>query len=231
MIDQQKILSIYSNEQLSLSFTQQFQTTTIAFIDQVKGLYQLKESLYDTISIVVTDSLDCFEACDRFCVNAETLNCLILIVPHSLTVPSISQFSKAVVYRRSNDETTQVALEKIFSSLIKFTTMSDAYIDSSDIKTCLQFRSNRYLKIFRSSLENLEHLPSGNNFISQLAQNDSIMITVNTQISCTKESFRIINPVLKHLGENFDGEIFWGCSSNENAKHDTDFYILQACAA
>ena len=226
VIDPTKTTSIYSSEPLSTDLMQQLQALFYGLNTEVKALSQLSESLSDTISVVVTDRLDCF---DGFA--AEAVNCLILILPHSLIVPSISQFSTAVIYRRLNDETTQVALEKIFSSLIKFTTMSDTYIDTSDINTCLQFRSDRYLNVFHGSFEKLEYLSNGENFISQLAQNDSIMITINTQTSCTKESYRILEPVLKHLGEDFDAEIFWGCQSHEHLKQNADFYILQSTVA
>ena len=226
VIDPTKTTSIYSSEPLSTGLMQRLQALFYGLNTEVKALSQLSESLSDTISVVVTDRLECF---DGFA--AEAVNCLILIVPQSLNVPSTGQFSTAVIYKRSDDETIAVALEKIFSSLIKFTVMSTAYLDTLDINSCLQFRNHRYLNVFHGSFERLEYLSNGENFISQLTQNDSIMITINTQTSCTKESYRILEPVLKHLGEDFDAEIFWGCQSHEHLKQNTDFYILQSTVA
>lgn len=226
MIDQQHTTSIYSNEPLSLNFMQKIQSGSISAINEVKDLGRLKESLADTISVVVTDRLDCLEL-----VNSEKLNCLILIVPQSLPIPASSNLSKMVIYRRFADETAQVAVEKIFSSLIKFTAIGSAYIDTYDINLCLSFQHGRFLKIIYSSMENIEQLSYAKNFISQLTKHDSIIITTNTKTPCIKESFHILKPLLKQLGENFDRDIFWGCISNENSNQDTDFYILQACAS
>ena len=226
LIHPTKTTSIYSSEPLSTGLMQRLQALFYGLNTEVKALSQLSESLSDTISVVVTDRLECF---DGFA--AEAVNCLILIVPQSLNVPSTGQFSTAVIYKRSDDETIAVALEKIFSSLIKFTVMSTAYLDTLDINSCLQFRNHRYLNVFHGSFERLEYLSNGENFISQLTQNDSIIININNQSPETQQPFRTLQPVLKHLSKNFAGDIFWSCLSQENVPKNNDFYILQASTA
>lgn len=219
------ITSIYSDQKLSLSFIEQHEKELNGIPSSIKAISQLKQSQSDTMSIVVAESLDCLELYD-----VEKINCLVLILPHSVTLAPNSRFSKAVVYRRKSDETEQAALEIIFKSLIRFTTSNYMFIDVQDIQYALSYFEGRYLRIFHYTLESFAKASEAGEFLDKLENNDSMMILLNYKEDAKKYA-QMIDMILKPLEEPFNGDVFHAVLDTESPDLSNSFYILHACPA
>ncbi len=223
--NRKQITSIYSDQKLSLSFVEQSERELSGMPSDIKLISQLKQSQSDTMSIVIAENLDCLELYD-----IEKINCLVLILPHSVTLASNSRFSKAVVYRRKPDETEQSALEIIFKSLIRSTNSNYMFIDVQDIQYALSYCQGRYLRIFHYTLESFTKASETGEFLDRLENNYSLMIFLNFREEIEKYA-QIIDTILKPLGELFDGDVFYAILDTESPDLSNSFYIFHACPA
>lgn len=220
-VDLNENLAIYTHTKINLDF---FNPTVehLRPLNMVqKPLSALAYSQTDKIVIIIVDNLAELTAIPIGCEHS-----IVITAKNNLT-PLPEHLSNTIIYQQASNENHQQALEKVFNALIKTYFSTELFLEPADLYQSDAFeKGQRYINIH--SLQ--EHQLMNENvkpLFSPIGKNGTVILNFNLhQSSFSLDKIQDLTEIIiEHLGEKFDGEIFYSCNATSKPEQSDLIYL------
>lgn len=216
-----EIINVYSNIPLHLDFfnasIENFRPICITH----KPLTELPFSHVDKIGIVIVHDLAELESLKIGCEH-----CLVIIAKNTLTTTP-EHLSKVMTYTQSAMESPQQALETVFHGLITTYFSTEMFLEPVDIYQSDAFeKGQRRINIHLLQEPQLmsEDVKA---LFNPIGQDDTVIFNFDLHHSSfSLDKVQDLTQIMiKHLGEKFDGEIFYSCRASSKPDLQNLIYL------
>lgn len=220
-VDLNENITIYTHTKINLDF---FNPTVehLRPLNMVqKPLSALAYSQTDKIVIIIVDDLAELTAIPIGCEHS-----IVITAKNNLT-PLPEHLSNTIIYQQASNENHQQALEKVFNALIKNYFSPELFLEPADLYQSDAFeKGQRYINIH--SLQ--EHQLMNENvkpLFSPIGKNGTVILNFNLhQSSFSLDKIQDLTEIIiEHLGEKFDGEIFYSCNATSKPEQSDLIYL------
>jgi len=214
-------ISVYSNIPFHLDFFDPKIENLRPFSITQKSLSELPFSQTDKVAIIIVNDLAELTAITIGCEHS-----IVITAKNSLAIMS-EDLSHAMIYQQSADENHQQALEKVFHALIKTYFSTEIFLEPSDIYQSDAFEKGQR-RINIHSLQEQQLLSEDTKTLfSPIGQNDAVILNFDLHQSSfsLNTAQDLTDIIIEHLGEKFDGEIFFSCRASSTPNQQTLIYL------
>ena len=216
-----QMIHIYSNIDLHLEF---FDLTTeklrpFSIIQQ--SLSELPFSDANTVTVIIVDDLAELSAIPIGCEHS-----IVITAKNNLT-PLPEHLSNAIIYQQTSSENHQQALEKVFHALIKTYFSPELFLEPADLYQSDAFEKGQH----RINIHLLQEQQLMNENVKPLfnpiGKDGTVILNFNLhQSSFSLDKIQDLTEIIiEHLGEKFDGEIFYSCNATSKPEQSDLIYL------
>ena len=225
-VDLNENLVIYTHTKINLDF---FNPTVehLRPLNMVqKPLSALAYSQTNKVAVIIVDDLAELTAIPIGCEHS-----IVITAKNNLT-PLPEHLSNALIYQQTVNENHQQALEKVFNALIKTYFSTELFLEPADLYQSDAFeKGQRYINIHSLQEQQLMN-ENVKPLFSPIGKDGTVILNFNLhQSSFSLDKIQDLTEIIiEHLGEKFDGEIFY--SSNATSKPEqSDLIYLSYLSA
>ena len=215
------MIHIYSNIDLHLEF---FDLTTeklrpFSIIQQ--SLSELPFSDANTVTVIIVDDLAELSA-----IPIGSEHSIVITAKNNLT-PLPEHLSNTIIYQQASNENHQQALEKVFHALIKTYFSLELFLEPADLYQSDAFEKGQR----RINIHSLQEQQLMNENVKPLfnpiGKDDTVILNFNLhQSSFSLDKVHDLTEIIiEHLGEKFDGEIFYSCNATSKPEQQNLIYL------
>lgn len=220
-VDLNENITIYTHTKINLDF---FNPTVehLRPLNMVqKPLSALAYSQTDKIVIIIVDDLAELTAIPIGCEHS-----IVITAKNNLT-PLPEHLSNALIYQQTVNENHQQALEKVFNALIKTYFSPELFLEPADLYQSDAFeKGQRYINIHSLQEQQLMN-ENVKPLFSPIGKNGTVILNFNLhQSSFSLDKIHDLTEIIiEHLGEKFDGEIFYSCNATSKPEQSDLIYL------
>ena len=220
-VDLNENITIYTDTKINLDF---FNPTVehLRPLNMVqKPLSALAYSQTDKIVIIIVDDLAELTAIPIGCEHS-----IVITAKNNLT-PLPEHLSNALIYQQTVNENHQQALEKVFNALIKTYFSPELFLEPADLYQSDAFeKGQRYINIHSLQEQQLMN-ENVKPLFSPIGKNGTVILNFNLhQSSFSLDKIQDLTEIIiEHLGEKFDGEIFYSCNATSKPEQSDLIYL------
>lgn len=220
-VDLNENLAIYTHTKINLDF---FNPTVehLRPLNMVqKPLSALAYSQTDKIVIIIVDDLAELTAIPIGCEHS-----IVITAKNNLT-PLPEHLSNALIYQQTVNENHQQALEKVFNALIKTYFSTELFLEPADLYQSDAFeKGQRYINIHSLQEQQLMN-ENVKPLFSPIGKDGTVILNFNLhQSSFSLDKIQDLTEIIiEHLGEKFDGEIFYSCNATSKPEQSDLIYL------
>ena len=186
-----------------------------------KPLSALACSQTDKVAIIIVDDLVELTAIPIGCEHS-----IVITAKNNLTTLP-EHLSNVIIYQQASNEDHQQALEKVFNALIKTYFSTELFLEPADLYQSDAFeKGQRYINIHSLQEQQLmnENLKP---LFSPIGKDDTVILNFNLhQSSFSLDKIQDLTEIIiEHLGEKFDGEIFYSCNATSKPEQSDLIYL------
>ena len=220
-VDLNENITIYTHTKINLDF---FNPTVehLRPLNMVqKPLSALAYSQTDKIVIIIVDDLAELTAIPIGCEHS-----IVITAKNNLT-PLPEHLSNALIYQQTVNENHQQALEKVFNALIKTYFSPELFLEPADLYQSDAFeKGQRYINIHSLQEQQLMN-ENVKPLFSPIGKDGTVILNFNLhQSSSSLDKIQDLTEIIiEHLGEKFDGEIFYSCNATSKPEQSDLIYL------
>ena len=220
-VDLNENITIYTHTKINLDF---FNPTVehLRPLNMVqKPLSALAYSQTDKIVIIIVDDLAELTAIPIGCEHS-----IVITAKNNLT-PLPEHLSNALIYQQTVNENHQQALEKVFNALIKTYFSTELFLEPADLYQSDAFeKGQRYINIHSLQEQQLMN-ENVKPLFSPIGKDGTVILNFNLhQSSFSLDKIQDLTEIIiEHLGEKFDGEIFYSCNATSKPEQSDLIYL------
>lgn len=220
-VDLNENITIYTHTKINLDF---FNPTVehLRPLNMVqKPLSALAYSQTDKIVIIIVDDLAELTAIPIGCEHS-----IVITAKNNLT-PLPEHLSNALIYQQTVNENHQQALEKVFNALIKTYFSPELFLEPADLYQSDAFeKGQRYINIHSLQEQQLMN-ENVKPLFSPIGKDGTVILNFNLhQSSFSLDKIQDLTEIIiEHLGEKFDGEIFYSCNATSKPEQSDLIYL------
>ena len=220
-VDLNENLAIYTHTKINLDFFNPAMEHLRPLNIVQEPLSTLASSQANKIVIILVDDLAELTEIPIGCEHS-----IVITAKNNLT-PLPEHLSNALIYQQTVNENHQQALEKVFNALIKTYFSPELFLEPADLYQSDAFeKGQRYINIH--SLQ--EHQLMNENvkpLFSPIGKNGTVILNFNLhQSSFSLDKIQDLTEIIiEHLGEKFDGEIFYSCNATSKPEQSDLIYL------
>ena len=220
-VDLNENLAIYTHTKINLDF---FNPTVehLRPLNMVqKPLSALAYSQTDKIVIIIVDDL-----AELTAIPIGFEHSIVITAKNNLT-PLPEHLSNALIYQQTVNENHQQALEKVFNALIKTYFSTELFLEPADLYQSDAFeKGQRYINIHSLQEQQLMN-ENVRPLFSPIGKDDTVILNFNLhQSSFSLDKVKDLTEIIiEHLGEKFDGEIFYSCNATSKPEQSDLIYL------
>ena len=220
-VDLNENITIYTHTKINLDF---FNPTVehLRPLNMVqKPLSALAYSQTDKIVIIIVDDLAELTAIPIGCEHS-----IVITAKNNLT-PLPEHLSNALIYQQTVNENHQQALEKVFNALIKTYFSPELFLEPADLYQSDAFeKGQRYINIHSLQEQQLMN-ENVKPLFSPIGKDGTVILNFTLhQSSFSLDKIQDLTEIIiEHLGEKFDGEIFYSCNATSKPEQSDLIYL------
>ena len=220
-VDLNENLAIYTHTKINLDF---FNPTVehLRPLNMVqKPLSALAYSQTDKIVIIIVDDL-----AELTAIPIGFEHSIVITAKNNLT-PLPEHLSNALIYQQTVNENHQQALEKVFNALIKTYFSTELFLEPADLYQSDAFeKGQRYINIHSLQEQQLMN-ENVKPLFSPIGKDGTVILNFNLhQSSFSLDKIQDLTEIIiEHLGEKFDGEIFYSCNATSKPEQSDLIYL------
>ncbi len=220
-VDLNENLAIYTHTKINLDF---FNPTVehLRPLNMVqKPLSALAYSQTNKVAVIIVDDLAELTAIPIGCEHS-----IVITAKNNLT-PLPEHLSNALIYQQTVNENHQQALEKVFNALIKTYFSPELFLEPADLYQSDAFeKGQRYINIHSLQEQQLMN-ENVKPLFSPIGKDGTVILNFNLhQSSFSLDKIQDLTEIIiEHLGEKFDGEIFYSCNATSKPEQSDLIYL------
>ena len=220
-VDLNENLAIYTHTKINLDF---FNPTVehLRPLNMVqKPLSALAYSQTNKVAVIIVDDLAELTAIPIGCEHS-----IVITAKNNLT-PLPEHLSNALIYQQTVNENHQQALEKVFNALIKTYFSTELFLEPADLYQSDAFeKGQRYINIHSLQEQQLMN-ENVKPLFSPIGKDGTVILNFNLhQSSFSLDKIKDLTEIIiEHLGEKFDGEIFYSCNATSKPEQSDLIYL------
>ena len=220
-VDLNENITIYTHTKINLDF---FNPTVehLRPLNMVqKPLSALAYSQTDKIVIIIVDDLAELTAIPIGCEHS-----IVITAKNNLT-PLPEHLSNALIYQQTVNENHQQALEKVFNALIKTYFSTEMFLEPTDLYQSDAFgKGQRRINIHSLQEQQLMN-ENVKPLFNPIGKDGTVILNFNLhQSSFSLDKIQDLTEIIiEHLGEKFDGEIFYSCNATSKPEQSDLIYL------
>ena len=151
---------------------------------------------------------------------------IVITAKNNLT-PLPEHLSNALIYQQTVNENHQQALEKVFNALIKTYFSTEMFLEPTDLYQSDAFGKGQC----RINIHSLQEQQLMNENVKPLfnpiGKDGTVILNFNLhQSSFSLDKIQDLTEIIiEHLGEKFDGEIFYSCNTTSKLEQSDLIYL------
>jgi len=214
-------ISVYSNIPFHLGFFDPKIENLRHFSMTQKSLSVLPLSQTDKIAIIIVDDLAELTAITVGCEHS-----IVITAKNSLAIMP-DALSHTMIYQQSADENPQQALEKVFHALVKTYFSTELFLEPSDIYQSDAFEKGQRRINIHSLQEQQLFSEEIKTLFSPIGQDDTVILNFDLHPSSFSldKIQDLTDIIIEHLGEKFDGDIFFSCRASSTPNQQTLIHL------
>ncbi|WP_042893301.1 hypothetical protein [Acinetobacter junii] len=218
---QNKNLIIYTHAIINLDFFNPAIENLRPLNIVQKPLSALACSQADKVAIIIVDDLAELTEMPIGCEHS-----IVITAKNNLTHLPEHLFN-TIIYQQASNENHQQALEKVFHALLKTYFSPELFLEPADLYQSDAFeKGQRYINIHSLQEQQLinENVKALFNLIGK---EDTVILNFNLhQSSFSLDKIQDLTDIInEHLGEKFDGEIFYSCNTTSKPEQQNLIYL------
>ncbi|MCU4397291.1 hypothetical protein [Acinetobacter junii] len=220
-VDLNENITIYTHTKINLDF---FNPTVehLRPLNMVqKPLSALAYSQTDKIVIIIVDDL-----AELTAIPIGFEHSIVITAKNNLT-PLPEHLSNTIIYQQASNENHQQALEKVFNALIKTYFSTELFLEPADLYQSDAFeKGQRYINIHSLQEQQLMN-ENVKPLFSPIGKDGTVILNFNLhQSSFSLDKIQDLTEIIiEHLGEKFDGEIFYSCNATSKPEQSDLIYL------
>ncbi|WP_087545276.1 hypothetical protein [Acinetobacter sp. WCHA29] len=220
-VDLNENITIYTHTKINLDF---FNPTVehLRPLNMVqKPLSALAYSQTDKIVIIIVDDL-----AELTAIPIGFEHSIVITAKNNLT-PLPEHLSNTIIYQQASNENHQQALEKVFNALIKTYFSTELFLEPADLYQSDAFeKRQRYINIHSLQEQQLMN-ENVKPLFSPIGKDGTVILNFNLhQSSFSLDKIQDLTEIIiEHLGEKFDGEIFYSCNATSKPEQSDLIYL------
>ena len=220
-VDLNENITIYTHTKINLDF---FNPTVehLRLLNMVqKPLSALAYSQTDKIVIIIVDDLAELTAIPIGCEHS-----IVITAKNNLT-PLPEHLSNTIIYQQASNEDHQQALEKVFNALIKTYFSTELFLEPADLYQSDAFeKGQRYINIHSLQEQQLMN-ENVKPLFSPIGKDGTVILhfTLHQSSFSLDKIQDLTEIIIEHLGEKFDGEIFYSCNATSKPEQSDLIYL------
>ena len=214
-------LFIYTDTTISLDFFHPIVEHLRTLNIKQKPLSALPHSGGDMIATIIVNDLAELTEIPIGCEHS-----LVITAQKNRTVLP-KHLSDTLIYQQAPTENHQQALENVFHALIKTYFTTELFLEPIDLYQSDAFKNGqRYINIHSLQEQTLAS-QDVKTLLSPIKQDDIVILNFNLhQSSFSLDKIQDLTEIIiKHLGEKFDGEIFYSCCNSSKPNQQNLIYL------
>lgn len=184
-------------------------------------LSALPYSQANKVAIIIIDDLVKLESSMIHCEHS-----IIITAQNNLTdIPD--HLSNTIIYQQATNESHQQALEKVFHALIKTYFSTELFLEPTDLYQSDAFEKGQRRINIHSLQEQQLMNENVKPLFSYIGKSDTVILNFNLhQSSFSLDKIQDLTEIIiENLGEKFDGEIFYSCSTSSKPDQKNMIYL------
>ena len=216
-----QMIHIYSNIDLHLEFFDPTTESLRPFSIIQKSLSELPFSDVNKVTVIIVDDLAELTTVPIGCEHS-------IVITAKNNLSSLPEhLSNAIIYQQTSSENHQQALEKVFHALIKTYFSPELFLEPADLYQSDAFEKGQHrinihlLQEQQLMNENLKPL------FSPIGKDGTVILNFNLHQSLFSldKIQDLTEIIIEHLGEKFDGEIFYSCNTTSKLEQSDLIYL------
>ena len=220
-VDLNENLVIYTHTKINLDFFNPAMEHLRPLNIVQEPLSTLASSQANKIVIILVDDLAELTAIPIGCEHS-----IVITAKNNLT-PLPEHLSNALIYQQTVNENHQQALEKVFNALIKTYFSTELFLEPADLYQSDAFeKGQRYINIHSLQEQQLMN-ENVKPLFSPIGKDGTVILNFNLhQSSFSLDKIQDLTEIIiEHLGEKFDGEIFYSCNATSKPEQSDLIYL------
>ena len=216
-----QMIHIYSNIDLHLEFFDPTTESLRPFSIIQKSLSELPFSDVNKVTVIIVDDLAELTTVPIGCEHS-------IVITAKNNLSSLPEhLSNAIIYQQTSSENHQQALEKVFHALIKTYFSLELFLEPADLYQSDAFEKGQR----RINIHSLQEQQLMNENVKPLfnpiGKDDTVILNFNLhQSSFSLDKVHDLTEIIiEHLGEKFDGEIFYSCNATSKPEQQNLIYL------
>ena len=220
-VDLNENLVIYTHTKINLDFFNPAMEHLCPLNIVQEPLSALAHSQTDKVAVIVVNELAELTTIPIGCEHS-----IVITAKNNLT-PLPEHLSNALIYQQTVNENHQQALEKVFNALIKTYFSTELFLEPADLYQSDAFeKGQRYIKIHSLQEQQLIN-ENVKPLFSPIGKDGTVILNFNLhQSSFSLDKIQDLTEIIiEHLGEKFDGEIFYSCNATSKPEQSDLIYL------
>jgi len=220
-VDLNENLAIYTHTKINLDFFDPAMEHLRPLNMVQEPLSALAHSQTDKVAVIVVNELAELTTIPIGCEHS-----IVITAKNNLT-PLPEHLSNALIYQQTVNENHQQALEKVFNELIKTYFSTELFLEPADLYQSDAFeKGQRYINIHSLQEQQLMN-ENVKPLFSPIGKDGTVILNFNLhQSSSSLDKIQDLTEIIiEHLGEKFDGEIFYSCNATSKPELSDLIYL------
>ena len=220
-VDLNENLAIYTHTKINLDFFDPAMEHLRPLNIVQEPLSTLASSQANKIVIILVDDLAELTEIPIGCEHS-----IVITAKNNLT-PLPEHLSNTIIYQQASNENHQQALEKVFNALIKTYFSTELFLEPADLYQSDAFeKGQRYINIHSLQEQQLMN-ENVKPLFSPIGKDGTVILNFNLhQSSFSLDKIQDLTEIIiEHLGEKFDGEIFYSCNATSKPEQSDLIYL------
>ena len=220
-VDLNENLVIYTHTKINLDFFNPAMEHLRPLNIVQEPLSTLASSQANKIVIILVDDLAELTEIPIGCEHS-----IVITAKNNLT-PLPEHLSNTIIYQQASNENHQQALEKVFNALIKTYFSTELFLEPADLYQSDAFeKGQRYINIHSLQEQQLMN-ENVKPLFSPIGKDGTVILNFNLhQSSFSLDKIQDLTEIIiEHLGEKFDGEIFYSCNATSKPEQSDLIYL------
>ena len=220
-VDLNENLVIYTHTKINLDFFNPAMEHLRPLNIVQEPLSTLASSQANKIVIILVDDLAELTEIPIGCEHS-----IVITAKNNLT-PLPEHLSNTIIYQQASNENHQQALEKVFNALIKTYFSTELFLEPADLYQSDAFeKGQRYINIHSLQEQQLIN-ENVKPLFSPIGKDGTVILNFNLhQSSFSLDKIQDLTEIIiEHLGEKFDGEIFYSCNATSKPEQSDLIYL------
>ena len=220
-VDLNENLVIYTHTKINLDFFNPAMEHLCPLNIVQEPLSALAHSQTDKVAVIVVNELAELTTIPIGCEHS-----IVITAKNNLT-PLPEHLSNALIYQQTVNENHQQALEKVFNALIKTYFSTELFLEPADLYQSDAFeKGQRYINIHSLQEQQLIN-ENVKPLFSPIGKDGTVILNFNLhQSSFSLDKIQDLTEIIiEHLGEKFDGEIFYSCNATSKPEQSDLIYL------